>query len=60
MTPRRYATLRSELVRQGSPVGPNDTLIPVHALSHGLAVVTANAGEFSRVPGPIAENWLEH
>ena len=34
-------------------------LIAAHALSHGLTVVTANAGEFSRVPGLAVENWLE-
>jgi tRNA(fMet)-specific endonuclease VapC len=35
-------------------------LIAAHALSENLTVVTANAGEFSRVPGLKVENWLEN
>ena len=34
-------------------------LIAAYALCQGLTVVTANAGEFSRVPGLSVENWLE-
>jgi len=56
---RHYASLRWELTRQGTPIGPNDMLIAAHALSHGLTVVTANAGEFSRVSGLAVENWLQ-
>jgi len=54
-----YAELRHHLTRQGTPIGPNDLLIAAHALCEGLAVVTANAREFSRVPGLTIENWLE-
>ena len=56
---RHYATLRRALGRRGKPIGPNDMLIAAHALSQGLTVVTANVGEFSRVPGLSVENWLE-
>jgi len=55
---RHYATLRWELSRQGTPIGPNDMLIAAHALCEGFTVVTANVGEFSRVPGLSVENWL--
>jgi tRNA(fMet)-specific endonuclease VapC len=55
---RRYAELRVRLERQGTPIGPNDMLIAAHALALGLAVVTGNAGEFSRVPGLAVDNWL--
>ena len=55
---RHYATVRWELAQKGTPIGPNDLLIAAQALSHGLAIVTANAGEFSRVPGLAVENWL--
>jgi len=44
--------------RQGTPIGPNDMLIAAHALAVGLAVVTDNAREFSRVPGLNVTNWL--
>jgi len=56
---RHYGNLRHPLTHQGTPIGPNDLLIAAHAFSAGLTVVTANAGEFSRVPGLKVENWLE-
>lgn len=55
---RRYGELRDHLERQGTPMGPNDMLIAAHALAVGLAVVTDNMGEFSRVPGLNVTNWL--
>jgi tRNA(fMet)-specific endonuclease VapC len=54
----RYGELRDHLERQGTPIGPNDMLIAAHALALGLAVVTDNVREFSRVPGLQVENWL--
>ncbi len=56
---RHYRDLRHHLARQGTLIGPNDLLIAAHALSENLTVVTANAGEFSSVPGLKVENWLE-
>ena len=53
-----YAEIRVELERMGQPIGSNDLRIAAHARSQGLIVVTANPGEFSRVPGLIVENWL--
>ena len=55
---RQYAAIRHHLTRQGTPIGPNDLLIAAHALANNLTVVTANVGEFSRVPGLKVENWL--
>jgi tRNA(fMet)-specific endonuclease VapC len=55
---REYGKLRHDLARNGTPIGPNDLLIAAHALCAGLIVVTANTGEFSRVPGLMVENWL--
>mgnify|MGYP001817521775 CR=1 FL=1 len=55
----QYASLRHHLTRQGTPIGPNDLLIAAHALANDLTVITANAGEFSRVPGLKVENWLQ-
>jgi len=55
----QYAEIRHHLTRQGTPIGPNDLLIAAHALANNLTVVTANIGEFSRVPGLKVENWLQ-
>lgn len=54
-----YAAMRHHLERQGTPIGSNDLLIAAHALANDLTVVTANAGEFTRVPGLKVENWLQ-
>ena len=54
-----YASLRHHLTLQGAPIGPNDLLIAAHALANGLTVVTANVGEFSRVPELKVVNWLQ-
>jgi tRNA(fMet)-specific endonuclease VapC len=54
----KYAEVRTALERAGTLIGANDLLIATHALSLGLALVTDNTGEFSRVPGLGAENWL--
>ena len=55
----QYASLRHHLTRQGTPIGANDLLIAAHAVANDLAVITANVGEFSRVPGLKVENWLQ-
>lgn len=55
----KYATLRHQLTRKGTPIGPNDLLIAAHALAYDLTLVTANMGEFSRVSGLKVENWLQ-
>ncbi|GJL84087.1 MAG: ribonuclease VapC [marine bacterium B5-7] len=55
----QYAALRHHLTRQGTLTGPNDLLIAAHALANDLTVITANIGEFSRVPGLKVENWLQ-
>ena len=55
---REYGKLRHYLSRNGMLIGPNDMLIAAQALGGGLIVVTANTGEFSRVPGLVVENWL--
>jgi hypothetical protein len=47
----KYAEVRTALERAGTLIGANDLLIATQALLLGLALVTDNAGEFSRVPG---------
>jgi tRNA(fMet)-specific endonuclease VapC len=55
---RHYASIRLQLERAGTPIGPNDLLIAAHGLALGMTVVTDNVREFSRVPGLNVENWL--
>jgi len=54
-----YAEVRTYLERQGTPIGGNDLIIAVHALTLDLILVTANVKEFSRVPDLKIENWLD-
>lgn len=52
-----YGKIRSELEKNGTPIGPLDTFIAVHALSLDLIFVTNNEREFERIPGLVIENW---
>lgn len=52
-----YASLRAELEAQGTPIGPNDTLIAAHALALDATLISGDA-KFRRVPGLRVENWL--
>lgn len=49
--------LRAELGRAGTPIGPYDLLIASQAFRSDVILVTANANEFSRVPGLNWEDW---
>ena len=51
------ARLRSNLQRQGLPIGPYDALIAGQALARGWTVVTADAREFSRIDGLKVVDW---
>ncbi len=53
-----YGDIRADLERKGQVIGPYDLMIAAHARSRGLVVVTGNPGEFSRVAGLRAEDWL--
>jgi tRNA(fMet)-specific endonuclease VapC len=50
-TAETYGGIRATLERNGTPIGPLDTLIAAHAISLGATVVTSNLREFRRVPG---------
>lgn len=54
----RYGTVRAELRRAGTPIGPNDLWLAAQALTHGLTMVTRNTREFQRVKSLKVENWL--
>lgn len=52
-----YAAIRTHLERSGTPIGGNDLLIAAQARCLDLTVVTANVGEFARVPDLAVETW---
>jgi tRNA(fMet)-specific endonuclease VapC len=53
----RYGVVRTQLERDGLPIGPNDLMIAATALAHDLTLVTNNTGEFLRVAGLAVEDW---
>src|SRR5215213_5830458 len=54
---RTAGIIRAALRKSGTPIGPYDVLIAGQALRRELVLVTANTGEFVRVPGLRVENW---
>ncbi len=52
-----YATIRADLARAGTPIGPNDLIIAATARAHGLILVTHNVDEFGRVARLRIEDW---
>lgn len=53
-----YGDIRCELARRGMMIGANDLWIAAQARSRNLTLVTANRGEFERVPGLRSEDWF--
>ena len=49
--------LRASLEAQGTPIGPYDLLIAAQALRNSATLVTANVGEFVRVPQLRSQDW---
>lgn len=54
----RYAEIRVELERAGTPLNEPDLRIAGIALARNLTVVTDNVRHFVRIPGLAVENWL--
>tara|TARA_B100000315_G_scaffold212967_3_gene210644 strand:- start:372 stop:773 length:402 start_codon:yes stop_codon:yes gene_type:complete len=52
-------SIRAELAKAGTPIGPYDVMIAGHARSEGLILVTNNVREFSRVDGLRLQNWAD-
>lgn len=54
-----YGKVRADLEKEGTPIGPLDTMIAGHAKALDYTVVTNNTKEFERVKGLKLENWFE-
>ena len=52
-----YGQIHADLLTQGKPIGPNDTLIAAIARAHDATLITHNSSEFSRVAGLRMEDW---
>ena len=55
---RHAADIRAHLRRLGKPIGPYDVFIAAQARRRDATLVTANFGEFERVPGLLVTNWM--
>ena len=53
-----FGALKSQLKRQGTPIGELDTQIGAHALAEGLIFVTHNTRHFERIAGLKLEDWM--
>jgi tRNA(fMet)-specific endonuclease VapC len=53
-----YGRVRAALEKSGVAIGALDTLIGAQALSLGVALVTHNTREFSRVPALRLLDWI--
>jgi tRNA(fMet)-specific endonuclease VapC len=54
----RAAKIRSDLQKQGMPIGAYDIQIAAIALSGNMTLLTNNTREFERVNGLKLENWV--
>jgi tRNA(fMet)-specific endonuclease VapC len=52
-----YGTVRANLAKSGTPIGPNDLQIAAIALANDLTLVTHNTREFSRIQDLRLEDW---
>jgi len=54
-----YGKIRTELEKQGKPIGSLEMLIAAHAKSLNYTLVTNNTKEFERVKGLKLVNWAK-
>ncbi len=52
-----YGEIRAHLEKAGTPIGSLDQLIAAQARSLDATLLTANLGEFKRVPGLRCQAW---
>jgi len=53
-----FGQTANKLLRAGTPIGQNDTMIASQALANNLSVVTHNQKHFSRISGLKTEDWF--
>ena len=53
-----FGVIKTALERNGTPIGPLDTMIAAHALSLDLTLVTNNEREFRHVTELKITNWV--
>ena len=53
-----FGVIKTALERNGTPIGPLDTMIAAHALSLDLTLVTNNEREFRHVRELKITNWV--
>jgi len=56
---RRYGQIRSELEREGAPIGSMDMLIAAQAMALAATLVSCNTREFARIPGLSCQDWTK-
>lgn len=55
---KKAAQIRSDLEKQGKPIGAYDLQIAACALSLNMTLLTNNTREFERIHGLKFENWV--
>ena len=55
-----YGSVKADLQKKGTPIGPLDTQIASHAKALGMTLVTNNTREFCRVEGLTVEDWVNN
>lgn len=55
---REYGIIRTDLEKNGQPIGAMDYLIAAHAVSLDLMLVSNNLKEFSKIKKLKCENWV--
>lgn len=53
----QYGLIRTDLMMQGKPIGPNDLMIAAIGRAHDATLVTHNVFEFGRVTGLRIQDW---
>ena len=52
-----FAIYQARFLKKGKPIGTNDMMIAVHALTTASVLITNNGRHFSRMPDLMIENW---